>query len=139
MFASACCETPSTLTAKWLAQTIPNVTVILLSAEQLGLVKECCRLARALAPSLVIMEDVDLMADEMVKAKADGLACIVDGGHADMGRKIELIAEDSVNPATVSCNFSPTMDFSRYVYTVQVSLSRSATNSIPKVRGLRIH
>jgi hypothetical protein len=46
---------------------------------------------------------------------------------------------DSVNPATVSCNFAPTMDFSRFIYTVQVSLSRSATNSIPKVRGLRIH
>jgi phosphotriesterase-related protein len=41
------------------------------------------------------MEDVDLMADEMSKAKADGLACIVDGGHPDMGRKIEFLREIS--------------------------------------------
>jgi hypothetical protein len=46
---------------------------------------------------------------------------------------------DSVNSATVSCSFAPQMDFSRYVYTVQVNLSRTATNSVPTVRGLRIH
>ncbi len=35
------------------------------------------------------MDDLDLMVDEMKAAKADGIACIVDGGHEDMGRKIE--------------------------------------------------
>src|SRR5207237_4227893 len=61
--------TGKTLTAKWLAQTIPNVTVILLSAEQLTFVKECCRMARALAPALVIMEDVDLIASHRDQTK----------------------------------------------------------------------
>jgi hypothetical protein len=56
--------TGKTLTAKWLAQTMPGVTVILLAAEQLGLIKICCQMARMLAPSLVVMEDVDLVATQ---------------------------------------------------------------------------
>lgn len=56
--------TGKTYTAKWLAQTLKGVTTILISADQLELVKECCQLARMLAPALVIMEDVDLIAGE---------------------------------------------------------------------------
>lgn len=56
--------TGKTFTAKWLAQSLPGVTVILLTGEQLWLIKECCQLARMLAPSLVIMEDVDLVASQ---------------------------------------------------------------------------
>ena len=41
------------------------------------------------------MEDADLMTAEMSKAKADGLACIVDGGHPDMGRRIPFLREIS--------------------------------------------
>jgi ATP-dependent 26S proteasome regulatory subunit len=54
--------TGKTFTAKWLAHAQPDLTVILMSGEQLGLIKEGCQLARMLAPSLVIMEDVDLVA-----------------------------------------------------------------------------
>ena len=54
--------TGKTYTAKCLAQSLEGVTVILLSGEQLWLIKECCQMARMLAPSLVIMEDVDLIA-----------------------------------------------------------------------------
>jgi AAA+ superfamily predicted ATPase len=56
--------TGKSYTAKWLAQTLEKVTVILVSGEQLYLIKECCSLARALAPSLVILEDVDLIAGD---------------------------------------------------------------------------
>jgi hypothetical protein len=56
--------TGKTFTAKWLAQSLPGTTAILLSGEQLWLIKDCCQLARMLAPSLVIMEDVDLVASE---------------------------------------------------------------------------
>jgi len=56
--------TGKTYTAKWLAQALPGVTVILMSGEHLWLIKECCQMARLLAPSLVIMEDVDLIASE---------------------------------------------------------------------------
>jgi ATP-dependent 26S proteasome regulatory subunit len=38
--------------------------VIVLSGEQLWLIKDCCQMARMLAPALVIMEDVDLIATE---------------------------------------------------------------------------
>jgi hypothetical protein len=56
--------TGKTYTAKWLAQSLEDVTTILISGDQLQLVKECCQLARMLAPALVIMEDVDLIAAE---------------------------------------------------------------------------
>lgn len=54
--------TGKTFTAKYLAQYLEGVTVFLLSGEQLWLVKEAFQLSRLLAPSLVIMEDVDLIA-----------------------------------------------------------------------------
>ena len=56
--------TGKTYTARWLAQSLDGVTVILLSGEQLWLIKQCCQMARMLAPSLVIMEDVDLIATQ---------------------------------------------------------------------------
>jgi ATP-dependent 26S proteasome regulatory subunit len=56
--------TGKTYTVRWLAQSLENVTTLLLTGEQLWLVKECSQLARMLAPSLVIMEDVDLIAAE---------------------------------------------------------------------------
>jgi AAA+ superfamily predicted ATPase len=54
--------TGKTFTARWLAQSTPGITVLLMSGEQLWLIRECCQIARMLAPSLVIMEDVDLVA-----------------------------------------------------------------------------
>lgn len=56
--------TGKTYTAKWLARSLEGVTVLLLAGEQLRLIKECCQMARMLAPALVIMEDVDLIATE---------------------------------------------------------------------------
>ena len=43
-----------------------------------------------------IMHDVDLMAAEVAKTKAAGVACIVDGGHADMGRNIDFLRQVSM-------------------------------------------
>ena len=44
-----------------------------------------------------IMRDVDLMSAEVANAKRDGgLACIVDGGHADMGRDINFLRQVSM-------------------------------------------
>lgn len=56
--------TGKSYTAMWLAQRLPGVTVIVLTGEQLGLVKPCCQMARALAPALILMEDVDLIAEQ---------------------------------------------------------------------------
>ena len=37
------------------------------------------------------MRDEELMVDEMKQAKGEGIACIVDGGHPDMGRDISFL------------------------------------------------
>jgi phosphotriesterase-related protein len=39
------------------------------------------------------MRDVDLMAKELTAARADGVACIVDGGHPDMGRDLNFVRQ----------------------------------------------
>jgi hypothetical protein len=39
-------------------------------------------------PDLSFMQDLDLLAEELAIAKREGIACVVDGGHADMGRDI---------------------------------------------------
>jgi phosphotriesterase-related protein len=41
------------------------------------------------------MSDVDLMAEEMAVAKREGIGCIVDGGHPDMGRDINFLRQIS--------------------------------------------
>lgn len=41
------------------------------------------------------MRDVDLMANEMSAAKSEGISCIVDGGHDDMGRDINFLKQIS--------------------------------------------
>jgi phosphotriesterase-related protein len=42
------------------------------------------------------MHDVDLMSAEVTKTKADGVACIVDGGHPDMGRSVDFLRQVSM-------------------------------------------
>jgi len=37
------------------------------------------------------MYDVDFMTDELVRAKKEGIGCIVDAGHPDMGRDINFL------------------------------------------------
>jgi phosphotriesterase-related protein len=43
-----------------------------------------------------IMHNVDLMAEEVAKVKANGIACIVDGGHPDMGRDVNFLRQVSM-------------------------------------------
>jgi predicted metal-dependent phosphotriesterase family hydrolase len=45
----------------------------------------------AQASGTFFMRDEELMAEEMKQAKSEGIACIVDGGHADMGRDISFL------------------------------------------------
>jgi hypothetical protein len=59
--------TGKTLAARYLAHACPDYTVILLTGRQLGLIRESCSVARLLAPSLVILEDIDLVAQERSK------------------------------------------------------------------------
>jgi phosphotriesterase-related protein len=39
------------------------------------------------------MQDLELMTDEMRAAAKDGIGCIVDGGHEDMGRSIDFLKQ----------------------------------------------
>jgi phosphotriesterase-related protein len=43
------------------------------------------------------LQDVDVMSEEMRIAKSEGIACIVDGGHPDMGRDINFLKQVSMN------------------------------------------
>ncbi len=56
--------TGKTLTVRYLLHELPGATTVLLQGGSLGLVSEAARLARALAPSIVVLEDVDLVAAE---------------------------------------------------------------------------
>ena len=41
------------------------------------------------------MQDADFMTEELATAKREGIACIVDGGHPDMGRDVNFLREIS--------------------------------------------
>jgi hypothetical protein len=56
--------TGKTLAVRYLARACPDHTVILLTGRQMGLIRESCHIAKLLAPSIVILEDVDLVARE---------------------------------------------------------------------------
>ncbi|MGH9153791.1 MAG: AAA family ATPase [Acidimicrobiales bacterium] len=56
--------TGKTLTAMYLARRMPERTVLLLTGQTLGLIKLSCAMARLLQPATVILEDVDLVAEE---------------------------------------------------------------------------
>jgi phosphotriesterase-related protein len=54
------------------------------------------------------MQDADLMAGEMSAAAKDGVACIVDGGHPDMGRDLEFLKQISAKsglPIVGACGY----------------------------------
>jgi phosphotriesterase-related protein len=61
------------------------------------------------APSdLFFMQDVDLMVEEMTVAKREGIGCIVDGGHPDMGRNVNFLRQLSMKsqmPIVVGAGF----------------------------------
>jgi phosphotriesterase-related protein len=42
------------------------------------------------------MRNVDLMAEELATAKRDGIVCILDAGHPDMGRDLDFVRQASI-------------------------------------------
>jgi len=81
--------TGKTLTIMYLAARMHGRTVILLTGRVLGLVSQACNLARQLAPSTVVLEDVDLIAQERGPA----------GGHGpvlfELLNEMDGLAEDT--------------------------------------------
>jgi phosphotriesterase-related protein len=53
--------------------------------------------APAQPEGVYFMQDADFMTDEMKQAKAEGISCIVDGGHPDMGRDINFLKQVSTS------------------------------------------
>jgi predicted metal-dependent phosphotriesterase family hydrolase len=54
------------------------------------------------------MQDLDFQVDELKTAKAEGISCIVDGGHPDMGRDINFLrqlSEKSGMPVVAGAGF----------------------------------
>jgi ATP-dependent 26S proteasome regulatory subunit len=49
---------------RYLLGKLPGVTVIVISGRALGRITEACSVARALQPAAVVVEDVDLIAEE---------------------------------------------------------------------------
>jgi hypothetical protein len=64
--------TGKTLTAMYVARAIRDRTVLLLTGRGQGMIEQSCALARALQPAIVILEDVDLVAEERTRP---GAAC----------------------------------------------------------------
>jgi hypothetical protein len=56
--------TGKTLTAMYIVGRLPERTTLLVSGQGMGSIAEACMLARLLQPSTVILEDVDLIAEE---------------------------------------------------------------------------
>ena len=59
--------TGKTLVTRYLANACADYPVILLTGRQLSMIRESCQLAKMLAPSMVVLEDVDLVAVERGK------------------------------------------------------------------------
>ena len=59
--------TGKTLTAMYLAGQQPDRTVLLMTGRTVGLLRRTCELARLLAPATVVLEDVDLIAEERTR------------------------------------------------------------------------
>jgi predicted metal-dependent phosphotriesterase family hydrolase len=60
------------------------------------------------APPGFFMQDLDLMGEELAAAKKDGVGCIVDGGHPDMGRDLDFLKRLSTRsgmPIVASCGY----------------------------------
>ncbi|WP_194923888.1 AAA family ATPase [Catenulispora pinisilvae] len=56
--------TGKTHTVRYLMSRLPETTVVVLTANALRLIGQACEIARALQPALVVVEDVDLIAQD---------------------------------------------------------------------------
>lgn len=64
--------TGKTLTAMYLAGRMPDRTVLLITGRGMGLLEQACAMARVLQPATIVLEDVDLIAEERTR---QGVGC----------------------------------------------------------------
>ena len=95
--------TGKTLTATYLANALEHRTVLILTGRSLGLIRSTCSMARDLQPSLVILEDVDLVAEERTRMGTGATALLfellneIDG----MGEDADVIFVMTTNRAEI--------------------------------------
>lgn len=103
--------TGKTHTIHYLASQLANHTTLLITAEQVGLLGEYFRLARFLQPSLMVIEDVDLIARERTQMRNGGEEVLLnrllnemDGLREDADVLFILTTNrpDQIEPALVS-------------------------------------
>jgi hypothetical protein len=64
--------TGKTHTLHYLAASLPGHTTLVITAEQVGLLEDYFKLARFLQPSIIVVEDVDLIARERTQMRDSG-------------------------------------------------------------------
>jgi phosphotriesterase-related protein len=77
--------------------------------------------AAGAAPLPESMHNADLMTEELVKTKREGVVCIVDGGHADMGRSIDFLRQVSMKsglPIVASGGFYNQVFYPKEIFTM---------------------
>jgi hypothetical protein len=83
--------TGKTLVVRYLAQACKDHTVILLSGKQLGAIRESFDTARLLAPSILVIEDVDLIAEDRANNKQAVFLCELMDEMDGLGPKTDCI------------------------------------------------
>ena len=68
--------TGKTFSAMYLASRMPDRTVFLLTGAAMGSIETACKMARVLAPSTVILEDVDLIGTQRDRQMVDANALL---------------------------------------------------------------
>ena len=103
--------TGKTHTIHYLASQLPDHTTILITAEQVGLLGEYFRLARFLQPSIMVVEDIDLIARQRTEMRSgneevllNSLLNEMDGLREDSEVLFILTTNrpDQIEPALVS-------------------------------------
>jgi AAA+ superfamily predicted ATPase len=83
--------TGKTLVVRYLAQACKDHTVIVLTGRQLGAIRESLEVARLLAPSIVVIEDVDLIAEDRTTNKQAAFLCELMDEMDGLGAKTDCI------------------------------------------------
>ena len=82
--------TGKTLTATYLADAFVDRTVLVLTGPALGLIRATCVMARQLQPAMVVLEDIDLIAEERTRMGTGATALLF-----ELLNEIDGIGEDS--------------------------------------------
>jgi hypothetical protein len=95
--------TGKTLTATYLAEALEGRTVLVLTGPALGLVRASCAMARELQPAMLVLEDIDLIAEERTQLGTDTTSLLfqllneIDG----MGEEADMIFVMTTNRAEI--------------------------------------